>query len=97
MAGFDTRLSIISLDQVQFIPSMRIIQNFKNEMALYLTYYTYVFNEVFPDPRDRVELFLLLLEDMKLFKIIGCMSNIIIYISMSSKLRRELQRILKLT
>jgi hypothetical protein len=76
---------------------MRIIQNFKNEMALYLGYYTDVFNEVFPDLCDRVDFFLFFLEAMKLFTNLGCMSNFIIYISMSSKLRGELQRMLKLT
>jgi hypothetical protein len=76
---------------------MRIIQNFKNEMALYLAYYTDVFNEVFPEPRDRVDFSHFFLEAMKLFMILGCMSNFIIYISMSSKLRGELLRILKLT
>jgi len=51
-------------------------------MALYLTHYTDVFNEVFPDPRDRVDFFLFCLEAMKLFTVLGCMSNFIIYISM---------------
>lgn len=97
MAGFDAWRSIISSEQVQFIRSMRILQNFKNDMVLYLTYHTDVFNDVLPDPRDRVDFFFFFLEVMKLFTIIGCMSNFIIYISMSSKLRREIRRMLKLT
>jgi len=40
-------------------------------MTLYVTYYTDVFNEVFPDPRDRVDFFFFFLEAMKLFTILG--------------------------
>ncbi|CAC5404409.1 unnamed protein product [Mytilus coruscus] len=67
-----------------------ILQNYEQEMAYSLTEHTDVFSG---DNLSRLKKFLYLMEGVKLYTIVGCLSNFIIYIIMSTKMRNEISLI----
>ena len=75
--------------------SLWVIENNKNAMTAILAYGTNIFNDIFPVAIERWEFLLFLNEGRKIFTLLGCMSNFVIYISMSSKIRKELKLMFK--
>ena len=68
-----------------------LMMGFEQSMKIILRDYTGILTE----NKDREMIFRFILEGMKIFTIIGCMSNFIIYISMSRKLRNEIKSLYK--
>ena len=68
-----------------------LTMGFEQIMKIILRDYT----DILTENQDREMIFRLVLEGMKIFTIIGCMSNYIIYISMSRKLRDEIKSLYK--
>ena len=68
-----------------------LMMGFEQTMKIILRDYTGILTE----NKDREMIFRFILEGMKIFTIIGCMSNFIIYISMSRKLRNEIKSLYK--
>lgn len=75
--------------------SLWVIESNKNAMTTILAYNTDIFNNIFPVAIERWEFLLFLNEGRKIFTLFGCMSNFVIYISMSSKIRKELKLMFK--
>lgn len=81
--------------QSVFEYSVDAVMDRRNIWAITLAYHTTYFSEIFPydyyvDSQERFDFFLLVIEGIKMFTLIGCISNFIIYISMSKKFRREI-------
>lgn len=88
--------SIVEFDKPNNIfYSLWVIENNKNAMTTILAYKTNIFNDIFPVAIERWEFLLFLNEGRKIFTLLGCMSNFVIYISMSSKIRKELKLMFK--
>ena len=68
-----------------------LMMGFEQSMKIILRDYTGILTE----NKDREMNFRFVLEGMNIFTIIGCMSNFIIYISMSRKLRNEIKSLYK--
>lgn len=68
-----------------------LMMGFEQSMKIILRDYTGILTE----NKDREMIFRFVLEGMKMFTIIGCISNFIIYISMSRKLRNEIKSLYK--
>jgi len=64
---------------------------FEQIMKIILRDYT----DILTENHDREMIFRFVLEGMKIFTIIGCISNFIIYFSMSRKLRDEIKSLYK--
>jgi hypothetical protein len=78
--------------------SVDAVMDRRNIWAITLAHHTTYFSEIFPydyyvDSQERFDFFLLVIEGMKMFTLIGCISNFIIYISISKKFRREIYEI----
>ena len=68
-----------------------LMMGFEQSMKIMLRDYTGILTE----NKDREMIFRFILAGMNIFTIIGCMSNFIIYISMSRKLRNEIKSLYK--
>ncbi|CAC5404415.1 unnamed protein product [Mytilus coruscus] len=70
--------------------SFQLLLNYEQEMAMLLFLHTDMFSG---DGFSRLNKCLYLMEGVKLFTIVGCLSNFIIYIIMSTKMRNEISLI----
>ncbi|CAG2207528.1 unnamed protein product [Mytilus edulis] len=70
-----------------------LIQRYEYAMSLWLEYFTDSF--ISYNDYSGYFIFAMLMEGIRLFTIIGCMSNFIIYIMMSTKMRNEIVLLLK--
>lgn len=91
-----TSKSLIEFDKSNNILfSLWVVENNKHAMTTLLAYETDIFNDIFPVDNERWEFLLFLNEGRKIFTLFGCMSNFVIYISMSSTLRKEIKSLWK--
>jgi len=91
-----TSKSLIEFDKANnIIFSLWVVENNKHAMTTILAYKTDIFNNIFPVAIERWEFILFLNEGRKIFTLFGCMSNFVIYISMSSNLRKEIKSLCK--
>ena len=86
------------LETVFEVYSIDAIMDKRSIWSLTLAYHTTYFSDIFPynkfvDSQERLDFFLLLIEGMKVLTLFGCLSNFVIYITMSSKLRSEIRKI----
>lgn len=91
-----TSKSLIEFDKANnIIFSLWVVENNKHAMTTILAYKTDIFNNIFPVAIERWEFILFLNEGRKIFTLFGCMSNFVIYMSMSSKIRKEINSLWK--